>query len=660
MKINSVNKNQLILFGFLGFCIALAFYFRVIGLSNGGFSNSDEYYIVKSVHNILEYGIPRYPLGGYYVRGLIYQYFSALLILTGIKEEFALRIIPVIFNILALPALYLLGKKIGGKIIGVSILFLFCFSILEIEYARLARYYAPFQAIFIWYMFCFYKVILEGDSKNFSWMLILSIAGVLMYEGGIFLVVLNFIPFILLKEKINFMKMAYSIVIMIGAFIYLNFGFRNYGVEDYLPTDIRFKSTSSVAPIDLPYLFIKTFSNFYLYLLWIIPLTAIIIYGFYIQKVENEKRIKFIFLILALLSLFNLYGILFILFSILYLIGWIKIDNLKSKSFYYLLIILSLNFIFYAVYSLTTKTWIVFFPEESSISINKIFWVFINYPNFYEKIFLPWYSALPNLSLILFLFIAFYFLINFKPKARAEEVYAGANILLAATIILICLVALLKTPYNDVRYTFFIYPLLLLLLIFSMKSIAEFLAGDRKIAMGIYTLFFLIFILVSSDFNLEHLLKIDSNEIRFRSIYEPIRENIYYFQEDYISPADIINRNMSNEDLVVTTQAPMEYYLKKLDFNYINYNDGEFTIRSRMGGKKEVWTNARLIYKENDLFDILKNSKSTIWLSNFSNKRPGVSPEERRINDEFSEYLYYVNFDSTINVYKIPHISKKL
>jgi hypothetical protein len=654
-----MDKNKILFLSFLAICIFLAFYFRVIGLSNGGFSNSDEYYIVKSVHNILEYGIPKYPLGGYYVRGLIYQYFSALLILTGIKDEFALRIIPVIFNMLALPALYLLGKKIGGKIIGVSILFLFCFSILEIEYARLARYYAPFQTIFIWYMYCFYKVVVEKDSKNFNWMLILSIAGVLMYEGGIFLVVLNFIPFILLKEKISFIKMAYSIVIMIGALVYLNFGFRNYGVDNYLPTDVKFKIASGFAPIDLPYLFIKTFSNIYLYLLWIIPLTAVIIYGFYIDKAENEKRIKFIFLTLALLSLFNLYGILFILFLILYLISWIKIDHLKSKSFYYLLILLSLNFIFFTVYSLTTKTWITFFPEESSISINKIFWVFINYPNFYEKIFLPWYSALPILTFILFLFIAFYFLIRFKSKTKAEEVYAGANILLAVTIILICLVALLKTPYNDVRYTFFIYPLLLLLLLFSMKSIAEFLASDRKIALGIFILCFLTFVLVSSDFNLKHLLKIDSNEIRFRSIYEPVRENIYYFQEDYISPADIINKNMSNEDLVVTTQAPIEYYLKKLDYNYINYNDGEFTIRSRMRGQKEVWTNARLIYKESDLFNLLKNSKATIWLSNFSNRRPGVSPEERRINDEFSKYLYYVNFDSTINVYKIPHISKK-
>ena len=84
-----LQNKKILFFSFLAVCILLGFYFRIKGLTNGGLSNSDEYYIAKSVHNILEYGVPKYPLGGYYNRGLIYQYLSALLILTGIKEVFA-------------------------------------------------------------------------------------------------------------------------------------------------------------------------------------------------------------------------------------------------------------------------------------------------------------------------------------------------------------------------------------------------------------------------------------------------------------------------------------------------------------------------------------------------------------------------------------------
>src|SRR3989339_1388398 len=190
-----LRNKKILLFIFLGICILLGFYFRIKGLSNGGFSNSDEYYIAKSVHNILEYGVPKYLLGGYYTRGLIYQYLSALLLLTGIKEEFALRIIPLIFNMLAIPAVYLLAKKIGGIALIAAIIFLFCFSILEIEYSRLARYYAPFQMLFLWYVFFLYKAVVEIDHRSFKWMILLSITSVFMYEGSIFMVILNFVPF---------------------------------------------------------------------------------------------------------------------------------------------------------------------------------------------------------------------------------------------------------------------------------------------------------------------------------------------------------------------------------------------------------------------------------------------------------------------------------
>ena len=212
MAIPEKNEHEIILLVVLYLSVILGFYFRIKGLSYGGFSSSDEYYMAESIHHVLKYGVPKFPLGGYYDRGLIYQYLCALLLLTGLKEIFVLRIVPLIFNMLAIPAVYLLGKRIGGKLIAFSILILFCFSSWEVEYARLARYYAPFQTMFIWYILFLYKLIIEGDSKSFKWMLILSISSIFMYEGSIFLVILNFIPFILAKGKINIRKVIYPLL----------------------------------------------------------------------------------------------------------------------------------------------------------------------------------------------------------------------------------------------------------------------------------------------------------------------------------------------------------------------------------------------------------------------------------------------------------------
>jgi len=43
----------------------------------------DEYYFAQSVQNVLHFGIPEFPCGGLYVRGLLLQYASALLQLAG-------------------------------------------------------------------------------------------------------------------------------------------------------------------------------------------------------------------------------------------------------------------------------------------------------------------------------------------------------------------------------------------------------------------------------------------------------------------------------------------------------------------------------------------------------------------------------------------------
>ena len=483
------NKSELILLVILCVAILLGFYFRVKGLSYGGYSSSDEYYMAKSIHHILEYGLPKFPLGGYYDRGLIYQYLCALLLLTGLKEIFALRIIPLLFNLLALPAVYLLGKKIGGKLIAVSILILFCFSALEVEYARLARYYAPFQTIFIWYILFLYKLIIEGDYKSFKWMLILSIVSIFIYEGSIFLLVLNFLPFVLNKGKVNIKKIIYPSIIFIIGFFYLRFDFWHVGVTNSLPTNVSFANENNYAPVDFPHLFIQTFSNVYWFIIFLILVVICVLYGIYLFKNIREKKTALILLFFSVLSLFNLFGILILSFIIFYLINWINYKHLKRKSFYLLTGLLCINFLFYLIYGITSTSWLGFFPEESSISVNKIFWVLFNYPNFYQKIVLPWFYGLHFLTIFSYLMIGIYILIVFYKswKINKERIFPasadqGNQFLLAVFIFLISIVAVLKTPYEDVRYTYFVYPLLLLLVIASIFNLGNFLFKNNYLS----------------------------------------------------------------------------------------------------------------------------------------------------------------------------------
>lgn len=148
---------------------------RLNGFDSFGFSSSDEYYIIKSVKNILQRGLPEFETGGYYVRGILYQYLSAGLLLIGVKDVAALRIITILFNILSVPALYLIAKRIINPTAALIVCFLFIFSVWEIEYSRVARFYTPFQAIFLWYVYFLMKVILDKEYKSYKWLYLLSI-----------------------------------------------------------------------------------------------------------------------------------------------------------------------------------------------------------------------------------------------------------------------------------------------------------------------------------------------------------------------------------------------------------------------------------------------------------------------------------------------------
>ena len=73
----------------------------------------------------------------------------------GLSPELAPRLIAALSSLIALPAVYLLGRRLGGRNIGLLAVAILAISVWETEVARFGRMYAPFQAIFVWYLVCF-------------------------------------------------------------------------------------------------------------------------------------------------------------------------------------------------------------------------------------------------------------------------------------------------------------------------------------------------------------------------------------------------------------------------------------------------------------------------------------------------------------------------
>ncbi len=637
--------------------VVLGIFFRFKGLGKWPLASTDEYFIGKSVHNIIRCGLPAFELGGFYTRGLFQQYISAALISFGIRDELALRLIPVLSNILTIPAVYLLAKKIGGRTVSVASVILFSLSIWEIEIARYARMYAPFQMLFLWYILFLYMVIVEKNHKVEKWLYLISFLSILVFEAAFFLVLLNFFPFVYYAYRGEYKKhlprFLLSLLLLGIAYFFLSTNFRFWGVKNPFPANLSLSNLSQT-PVDFPYLFLTTiFRNSFWSVSFILPLGITIFFTYNIFKRRELPLLKaFVPVLFMLLSLLNLFGVIFYLFLMMYFIRWLKNEDFQTSAFKYSMVSILINLVFWIVFGLTTTSWHSFFPGmEQAHTLRKLLIVLIDYPPVYDKIISEYWEAIPLFSVIvgiITVFGVFYVLIR---NNRSDE---GARFLFFVGLFHNVLIGVLNTPYHNTRYSFFLYPLLLILFVQSLKWIVEMFVPKGTVPQLSMVILLGLFLWFSEDFNLAHLTHIDSKEVNFRMNYNINSSRAAHVirRFEVRTPAEFVNRQMSPEDIIITSIYPVEYYLKRMDYFYRNMNRKTFTSISMQYGERERWTNARLLKTESELLNLLTFPGKTIWFISYSPEYKNSSPEERKIARLYRKNLVYTSLDGMVLVYK--------
>ncbi|MFX0199069.1 MAG: ArnT family glycosyltransferase [Candidatus Hodarchaeota archaeon] len=610
----------------------------------------DEYFMAKSVRTIVEYGVPKFECGGYYFRGVLYQYIAAPFFLFCSRDEFFLRIIPAIFNILAIPPIYWLGKRLSGVTTACLCVSLFALSLWEIEFSRFGRMYAPFQTIFLWYVFFLYRVIIEGDDHSKKWMYLLSFMSIFVYEGHIFLVMLNFFPFLLKRKDMRLADLLISIAVFLFTVMY-HFDFKPTGVMPLLPNDVPIeKDTASSIP--LPFFLFQTISSNPIWMglsLFPILLTVYGTYGLVASK-DLDRRTKICICALIFLSLFNLFGLIIGLSSIFILLNILYRNSIDKKLLKRCIVILCFNFIFWILYGLTTEEWKLFFGKTQIVPSWKIIVVLFKYPDVFWQIIYPWKEVIPRTGIISAVIISIGVLATFK---RPFDQCKAFRFLVSLLFILCLMIGTINMYYRLSRYTFFLYPIIVLLFTESMNSLIRSVAGTSRKSLVLLLAFTFIYLSYSEDYSLSHMINIDSKEVNFRMNMYPKLGGHYYRRMDYRTPAQTINQHLQDDDIVISTLGPPDYYLNRLDYYYCDYREHDFSSISACSGKRERWSNAKLIYKEDSLWSILDNQHSTIWLIAQAEKayyRPTIS---RKILKKYSKDVFGKSMDGMINVYKI-------
>ena len=583
-------------------------YFRLKGLGKWPLC-IDEYYIAKSVGNIIKNGLPEFECGGYYTRGLIYQYLAVPLQFLPGNKEFYLRIISLFFNLLAIHPLYELGKKFN-KTTSYLVIILFCFSIWEIEFSRFARMYAPFQTLTLYYLLFFVKAILDNDSRNRKYCYLVSVIGIFLYEGAIFFLLLNFVMLIVLGKHSRKNDFLIAIIIFLIGYFYLTIDFRHLSVTSYIPSDVLdvISQGKNKGQILRPLILIKFIGESITWiLLSIVPLSVSFFIAFHVLKNKMiDYRKKFFLFTLILFSISNLFGCIVFAAIILILLGWFQLRDFSMGIFKASLFASGCNFFFWLLYGVTSVVWHAFFePLNNFYAPKKLFVVLFKYPDVFEKILHPWISAIPITGLMLLIFIGIGFFIWLFKKDPRQDYFA---LISAFVLILFVLIGIIRTTYSSTRYTFFLYPVMLLLAVSSMINIANIITHKAKYQNILLCCFTFGFILFSEDFRLNHLVEIDSKEINFRMNYNQGLADHFYFRRDVRSPAEFINSYIQTNDVVISTKRSVEYYLKRrLDYSYEDLHSTEIMALIACNGEKEIWTNANLVYRETELLKLIKN-----------------------------------------------------
>lgn len=615
----------------------------------------DEYYLAQSIRNILESGFPRFDCGGYYVRGLIQQYSTAVLNIVGIDMHVALRMITVLANIAAIPAVYLLGKRVGGFNAAVCACILFALSVWEIEIARFGRMYAPFQAIFVWYCVALCRAYF-GSHRGFYWSVVLGTISIFVYEGAALLLCTTFIPLVAGKvQRVKNWLLAGSSFVFGIWFLTRDFG--TLGAEPRLSERYNDQSTT---PWNLPFdepltLFSPAWSGAFEILMLIGAVCFSVIFVVNMARsISTGMRsqtdgIAYLWLGVAIwLAAGGFFGIILMLSVALIAWRWLDFNQLSRTTVVTVCIWLIIALTAWIARLLTVSEGPV---AERGVEILYILFLF---PDVYSEIAYRWLRSLPVESVVAVVSIGAYLLAlrHDDQKSNAAELFL---FLLGLLLVLGFMVAILPQPYSTIRYTYFLHPLVIVLIATSWAAIAnKFTANESRqtvVILGATCLF----MIASFDYRISHIVGIGSPEIIFRMNMSKWERDRVYRRWDYRSPAEYVNSHATPSDKIVTTSQSVPYYLNNLTHFYMNSSGKEYATVASCHGTMERWSSATLLSTPAELRQLYEPKiRNDVWAIIRSPIRPEASSMEQAIAREHKDHIVYESVDERIIVVHIP------
>lgn len=620
----------------------------------------DEFYFSKAVSFIMERGFPIFPGGGYYTRGIGLQYLMTLPVSLIENLEIAVRIIPLLLGAMMIPLFFLFCRKFLGE--GESILctIILLLSSWHIELSRFARMYMPFQFLFFLFLYHVHSGYRENDGRQriFAW--IVAALAIIVYEGSV-------IPALLLsalvltgdegKTSKNLALFTAMFLVLLALNLAANLpDFRSMGVSETVlvgPTSSKRLSGLPDFPIVLPDFGLLAFAC----RSW--PGRAILVLfacaGAWltarsIRKYEGPfpKVVLFVSLFpLTVLPLIHQYGILAILGALLAM-NRRDIHRVIGKD-------LSL----WGIYVLITFAFWIIMAAQSG-NLHRIRHLLVWYPNVKGAVVEPFLQPVPLWTVFLLGTAAFSILRNVFFRRWAEDLFP-------ITILVLCLalVPVFKTLYLESRYSFFFFPLFLVVAMGEMRAIRLYLSERvwpvfGKRAGALLLAIPLAVFLSTEDFHLHHVLDVSSADLNFRTGSYSQYAIHWYPRFDFKTPGRFVEGEYRDGDVVVLEQVAMSQYLTKPFFVYVPENNKRFQGIARKGGTEEIWSGRPLISNSRQLATMVPdNGHNSLWIIavawDFHGGTQKIATKYEKLANEFGLAIdpAFVGIDGRTGVWRV-------
>jgi hypothetical protein len=215
-----------------------------------------------------------------------------------------------------------------------------------------------------------------------------------------------------------------------------------------------------------------------------------------------------------------------------------------------------------------------------------------DFPDIYNQVLRPWTRTLPVLSVGLFAAFAYLCWNSIRCGRHAPD---AVSVLLSLVIVLLLAVGATPTGRMETRYTFFLYPALILLTVCAILTILRQLGKLRVPAVLVAGAPLLCFA-ATEDFQPRHVLDVDSERINFRVDMPRHWAEHFYPRNDIRGVAQFLAANVRPGDVVITGIPSLDEYYGNIDYFFLDESDPRYEAYVCRDGRTERWTNRPVLY----------------------------------------------------------------